>query len=200
MYSTFHLLAVYIICLAKDFQRYQLQIQNCQISRYLPTANWKIAHFHITHCREFIRGMDEDTRMSWMVSDMLSPQDPSLDAIRTTGERTYTTFPFMRPIYHLAIWFAVTSVLCVKVPQTLALSWLSPFSLYPDMCVGVGSIRLMIHCTGLVSFIEECFAMTPISHKRPSEVLMVRLNEDHSTPTSLLSHTRSHLSLHWESK
>lgn len=36
------------------------------------------------------------------VGDMLSPQDPSLDAVLLAGERTYTTFPFMRPIYHLA--------------------------------------------------------------------------------------------------
>lgn len=64
VYSTFRLITVYIIFLAKGFVRYELQTQNCQISWYVPTAYRKIAHFHFLYCTEFIRGVDEHTRVS----------------------------------------------------------------------------------------------------------------------------------------
>ena len=78
-------------------------MQKCHISWYFPAEYRKIAHFHFLYSAEFIKGMDEDTRMSWIAGDMLSPHDPSFDAILLTGERTYTTFAFMRLIYHLTI-------------------------------------------------------------------------------------------------
>lgn len=119
--------------------------------------------------------MDEDTSVSWMVGDMLNPQDPSLDTILLAGERTHTTLPFIMPIYHPTVWLAVTSVLCGKVSLTLALSHFSPFCLNPNVCVCVcvwwGSFRVVIYCTGLVSFVEQW----PPSHFRGQ----VTPDEDH---------------------
>ena len=142
---------------------------------YHPAAYWKIAHFHFPLCREFIRGMDEDTSVSRMVGDMLNPQDPSSDTILLAGERTHTTFSFIMPICHPTIWLAVTSVLCGKVSLTPALSCLSPFCLNLNVCVCVcvcvwrESFRVVIYCTGLVSFVERCLAVTPISLQRSGD-------------------------------
>lgn len=141
---------VYIICLSEDVVRYWLLMQKCQINWYLLTVYWKMAYYHSMYCTELIRWMDEDMKVSyslWMVADMLSPQGPSLDAIFLAKAKDTHLIP-SSPICHLTTWLAVTSVLCVKVSPTLALSWLSPFSL---------SIRLVIYNTWVISFVEEYF-------------------------------------------
>lgn len=148
-------------------------VANKELSNYLLPfcCVWKDSSFPFLPCHaEFIRGMDEDAGMSWMLGDMLSPQDPSLDAVVLAGERTRIAHPFMRPIYHLSIWLAVTFVLHAKVSPTLALSRLSPVPLYPNVC-GVDRVhprndllsRLCVICRRIVS-------NDPIWYKRPSEI------------------------------
>lgn len=93
-------------------------MEACHISLCLPAAYWKIANFYFPYCTEYItEWLRKQESPEWLLSPAGSSQ----------GKRTHTTFPFMRPIHHLPVWLAVTSVLCVKVPLTLTLTCRSPF-------------------------------------------------------------------------
>lgn len=59
---------------------------------------------------------------------LLSPEDPSLNAIFLTEERTHTSFPVMNPIYHLTISLAALCPQCKGVPDPCIVLSFTAFS------------------------------------------------------------------------
>lgn len=79
----------------------------------------KGAYFHFPHTTEVITAMDEDTRMSWTCGDMLSTQNPSLDACG----KTYGPFLFLET--HLSRCCLIGCHLCPRSNVVLPI----PFSM-----------------------------------------------------------------------